>query len=175
MASPLPPISFAELPSDLVRAVAQDAALDADRVGAFLDEFLRRLRLAPAEGRPPLRWPRDFLQELGAALRLLAWEANGIRSHLQAALPPAEQALRDAFRWLQLATAPQASAAPPRLLPRVLALCVERFAWNGRVELGADVALGEADEEVLVAVIADFLWCHRHDLPNEDPTARNRL
>jgi hypothetical protein len=172
MASPLPPISFADLPSDLVRAVAQEAALDAHRVGCFLDEFLGRLGLAPAEGRSPLPLSRDFLLELAAALRLLVWETNGVRCHVEAGLPPAGQALRNAFRWLHPATAPQAGAAPERLMPRVLALFIERLAWNGRVELGADVVLGEADEDLLADVITDFLWCHRHDLGNEGHTAR---
>jgi hypothetical protein len=172
MASPPPPISLVDLPPDLVRAVAQDAALDADRVGCFLDELLGRCR-APAAGRPPLLLPPDFLLELAAALRLLAWETSGLRCHLGAGLPPAQQALRDAFRWLKPATAaPETGDGPERLMPRVLALFIERLAWNGRVEWGADIALGEAEEDVLVGVVADFLWSHRHDLGNEGPTAK---
>jgi hypothetical protein len=172
MASPPPPISLADLPSDLVRAVAEDAALDADRVGCFLDELLGRCGAA-AEGRPPLRLPPDFLLELAAGLRLLAWEAGGLRCHREAGLPPAQQALRDAFRWLKpAAAAPETGDGPERLMPRVLALFIERLAWNGRVEWGADIALGEAEEDVLAEVVANFLWAHRHDLGNEDPTAK---
>jgi hypothetical protein len=160
-----------DLPSDLVRAVAQDAALDADRVGCFLDQLLGRCA-APAGDRPPLLLPPDFLLELAAALRLLAWETSGLRCHLEAGLPPAQQALRDAFRWLKPATAaPETSDVPDRLMPRVLALFIERLAWNGRAELGADFALGEPDEDVLTEAIADFLWSHRHNLGNEDSAA----
>jgi hypothetical protein len=40
-------------------------------------------------------------------------------------------------------------------------LSVDRLAWSARGELNIEVALGEADEEAILAGLADFLWEHR--------------
>ena len=148
------PLQLPDFPPDLIQAVARDAARDADRVGLFLGA----LGLAP-----PLPLPAAFLLGLGAALRLLLWEQDGIDAHRRAGLPPARQALRDVFRaaagQADPGTAEQAKALPGR----VLALFIEHFAWAGRAELGADLTLGPADEDALLEGLADFLWAHRPD------------
>ena len=77
MATPSYPTSLSQFPPDLVQAVAEDAAADADRVGQFLDALGLRPTgdgAAPA----PLRLPSSFLIGLGAAMRLLAWEQRGL-------------------------------------------------------------------------------------------------
>src|SRR4051812_6170692 len=83
------PLPLPDLPPDLTHAVARDAARDADRVG---------LSLGARGLAPPLPLPAAFLLGLGAALRLLLWEQQGLDAHRQAGLPPARQALRDVFR-----------------------------------------------------------------------------
>jgi hypothetical protein len=97
-------------------------------------------------------------------LRLLVWEEAGLHAHRDAGLPSAQEALREVARWV---VTPEPLAAKERaaneLACRVLAVAVERLAWNGRPLLGADLQLGEADEEVLVEALAGFLWAHRHD------------
>jgi hypothetical protein len=156
MATPALP-HIPELPDALVAAVAEDAARDADRVGLFLQA--RGLAGSPQR---PARLPAAFLLELAAALRLLAWEQAGLRAHLDAAgLPPAAQALRDLF-LAATGRLPGPPASPAGTLAyRVTALFAERFAWDARGELGAEVALGEADEDALLEALADFLWQHR--------------
>src|SRR5262245_23659798 len=67
------------LPSELEVAVAVHAARDADHVCRFLD----RLGL-PATPEKPRPMPAGFLLDLGAALRLLAWEVQGIFIHREA-------------------------------------------------------------------------------------------
>jgi hypothetical protein len=42
-----------------------------------------------------------------------------------------------------------------------MALFVERFCWNGRNELDADIILDKADEEAALDALADFLWMNR--------------
>jgi hypothetical protein len=140
-----------DLPAEMVAAVAADAARDADRVGLFLEQL--GLGATPEKPRP---LPAGFLMDLGAALRLLVWEAEGFFGHREAGLPTAEQAIRDAFRFL---TDPEAN--PAELSVLVLRLSVERFAWSGQPELGADIALDEAHEDVLLEALADFLWARR--------------
>jgi hypothetical protein len=165
----LPP----SIPPELVRAVASDAALDADRVGRFLEVFSQ----TPVGRRlgPPQSWATAaFLVRLAAVLRLLDWEASGIDRHLEAGLPAAQQALRELAEWqMQPSRAPADQQEAP-LLTRVLALFVEHFCWDGRAELGADLTLGVADEDQLVDALADLLWAHRHALPPEPNTERGR-
>jgi hypothetical protein len=168
------PISLHQLPPELRQAVAQGAADDAERVAAFLDA----LGLRPSgEGtaRVPLRLPTYFLVGLGAALRLLAWEQRGLRVHREAGLPPAHEALRNVFRAVA-ADAPLAEKeqAARRLRRRVLGVFIARLAWDGRALLGADVELGEADEDTLIDALAQFLWQNRHDGDGAAPTEGGR-
>jgi hypothetical protein len=141
-----------ELPSDLLQAVARDAECDADWVGVFL---------TTGGLKPPLRVPMELLLGLGAALRLFRWELSGITIHLAAGLPPARQALHEVVRAATGQAEPGLVERLKTLYSRVLSVFVERFAWNGRVELGADLTLDPADEEALLNGLADFLWDHR--------------
>ena len=149
-------LSHPDLPAgispDLVDATRREAELCADLVGLLLKE----LGLDPA-----VRLPAAFLLELAAAARRRAWEFTGIRTHLEAGLPPARQALASAFGVLEEPAGPEAGDPPAPLWPRVLDLFRRRFAWGGHSELDADVALGEADEDALLEALADFLWQRR--------------
>ena len=147
------------LPPELVEATAGEAARDADRAGQLLHE----LGFVPSPGRP-VRLPAAFLLDLGAALRLLAWEQGGLHVHRDAGLPPAEQALHDAFRGL-VESAGATGTAARDLARRVLALFAGRLAWHGRPELDADVALDDLDEDVMLDALAAFLWARRHAGP----------
>jgi hypothetical protein len=172
MATTLPPPPFDQFPHDLLQAVAEDAADDADRVGQFLDALGLRPN-GQGAARAPLRLPTFFLVGLAAALRLGEWEQRGLRAHLDAGLPSAAEATGEVFRAVE---APEPLAAKEqaatRLACRVLAVFVERMAWDGRPLLGADLELGEADEDALVDALADFLWAHRHDGDGAGPTNR---
>jgi hypothetical protein len=172
MAAAPPPLD--QFPPDLLQAVERDAADDADRVGQFLDALGLR-PTGPGAARAPLRLPTFFLLRLGAALRLREWEQRGLRAHRDAGLPPADEALREVFR---AAEAPEPLAAKEQaatqLAGRVLAVFAERMAWDGRPLLGADLELGEADEDALVDALAKFLWAHRHDGEGAGPTNRGR-
>jgi hypothetical protein len=154
------PLSLSAFHPDLIRAVVQDAERDADLVGAFLDET----GLAPSGRRPqdaPLALPAEFLLGLGAALRLSLWEQQGVRVHLDHGLPPARQALIDVLHTATGQAEAEAAERARSLAGRVLALAAEHLAWNGRVELGADVVLGAADQGLLLEALADYLWAHR--------------
>jgi hypothetical protein len=153
------PLSLAAFHPDLIRAVKEDAERDADLVGAFLDVT----GLAPSGRRPqgaPRALPGDCVG-LGAALRLSLWEQLGVRLHLDQGLPPARQALIDVLHTATGQAEAEAAERARSLASRVLALSVEHFAWNGRVELGADIVLGAADQEALLEALADYLWVHR--------------
>src|SRR5689334_13521846 len=88
-------IARVDLPAELVDATVIEAAREADRVALFLHELGLLSRSDRTVGLPPA-----FLLHLGAALRLLVWEANGLRVHRDQGLPRAEQAIIDAFGTL---------------------------------------------------------------------------
>jgi hypothetical protein len=157
--SPLPQ-ALAELPPELIQAVAREAARDADHVAAFLDQ----LGLRPTGDRaspPPPRLPAWFLLEVAAGLRLWQWEHNGLRLHLEGGLPPAREALHGVFRRLAAAAGDPASGGDTPLSARVLGLFAERLAWSGRSDLDGDLLLGDADEDELVGALEDLIWTHR--------------
>lgn len=140
-----------DYPPELIQAVVRNASRDADRVGVFLKAL--GLSAGPEK---PLSLPAHFLLELGAALRLFSWESQGFFIHQQAGLPAARQVLHAVFSSLS-----DPSAAPTELSYRVMCLSVEKFAWNAQEELETDVCLEEAEEEMLLEALADFLWAHR--------------
>jgi hypothetical protein len=148
-ANPLLPA--VDVPHDIVTAIARDAARDAERVGLFLTQL--GLKTTPEK---PLALPAGFLCHLGAALRLLEWEGQGFFFHIDAGVPKAQQAIHEAFLSFT-----ESDADPIKLCTAVLRLSVERFSWSGPPELGADIALDEVQEDVLLEALADFLWEHR--------------
>ena len=75
-------------PPDLIDWVVAQAARDP---GDFVDAGLFRI---PHVG-PSLS--ADFVFDLGAAMKFLDWESDGIDLHLQAGLPPGSQAMREVF------------------------------------------------------------------------------
>jgi hypothetical protein len=128
-----------------------EAARDADRVGQFMVAL--GLRIDP---KTPLPLPERFLRYLAVALRLLNWEAQGFSFHREDGLPAADEVIDAAFRSLN-----DPKAEPTELCIRVMRLSVEKLAWHAPTELGADVSLGEAEEELLLEALADFLWTNR--------------
>jgi hypothetical protein len=163
------PNTYHGFPHELVQAVAHDAAGDADLVALFLMAFSKGGGWGNTNQTP--RLPADFLLELAGTMRLLAWEQQGIRVHLEAGLPASGVALRGAFRLLRDRAGGHLPESPELLLPRILRLFTGRFAWRARAELGAEVLLGEADEDQLAEALADLLWENRH-LTTEALTTR---
>jgi hypothetical protein len=151
MAPTTRPITIDNLPTDLVAAVAAEAERDAIRVAQFLGHL-------SLQGTPdkPLSLPRGFLRSLGAALRLLSWEVQGFSFHRDAGLASAAEALGESFASLY---DPDADTAA--FCRAGLRLSVERLAWAGAPELGIDVAVDDADEDMVLEALADFLWAHR--------------
>jgi hypothetical protein len=136
----------------MVNAVRAAAARDADAVGLFLQQL--GLTGSPQQ---PRKLPAGFLLHLAAALRLSLWETQGFTFHHAAGLPPADQAIGDAFDALA-----DTNANPTEFCTAVMRLLLERFAWNGLGDLNVDIALDELSEEGALDVLAQFLWTHRH-------------
>ena len=143
---------FANIPDDLLTAVALDATCDADHVGLFLSYL--RIRGTPVR---PIFLPREFLLQLAAALRLLCWEAQGFFFHRDAGLPDAQEAIRDAFRSLA-----DHHEERTDISKKVLRLFIDRFAWNGQRDLGAAIALDDLADDAALDALAEFFWAVRH-------------
>ena len=81
-------------------------------------------------------------------------------------MPEAYQAIREAFDSL---TNPDAKSI--ELYAAVMGLFSERFAWNARRDLGADVALDDLADEAALDALAKYFWAHRHDGAEADGPA----
>ena len=153
-------LSEADFACDLVTAVTVDAARDASRVVFFLDAL--GLEATPEK---PMSLPSRFLLQLGAALRLLDWEAQGFSFHRAVGLPEAREVIRHAFGSLNDSTVDWKD-----LCVCVLRLSLERFAWHGWRDLAADVAVDDLDDDAALDALAEYLWATRHAGPvTDDP------
>jgi hypothetical protein len=149
MATVEPFVSATDFPPEMIAAAQLAGGRDADRVAVFLNRL--GLRATPEKPMPMRAW---FLLHLAAALRILEWEAQGFFFHREAGLPNAKQALRDAFITLR----DPAAADPTEFCWSVQCLSLERFAWSGPTDLGADIAMDDVEEDLLLEALADFLW-----------------
>jgi hypothetical protein len=144
------------VPPELLAHVIDQARRDADRTASVLEAI--GLHPPPEPSFSLSEW---FLLEFGAAMRLLAWERDGVDVSYYG-LPTARVAAR---RVLADASARQLdpSSAPhrPELSSAVLRVTIDSWAWTGQTDLQADIRLGMADEDTLVDVMAQFLWDHR--------------
>jgi hypothetical protein len=108
--------------------------------------------------------PRGFLLELGAIFELDYWERLGLRAQLNSDLPSYHEAKLQLTQ--RAARGPQEFEGPGAslLAPRVLRVWLERFAWDGPELLGAEVLVGELDEDLFAELLADFVWRHQQGL-----------
>lgn len=147
--------TLAEFPHDLVAYVADQAERDACCVA----EYLNGLRSSGEE----TRWTAEALLDLGAALRLRAWEEDGLTVHREAGLPSAAEAIGSVYRRGTTSGEEYSPLAPDVPLSfAVVDLSVGSFAWTGSTYVQAEILLGVPDESELVDAMARFLWEHRH-------------
>jgi len=150
---------LASFPPEMIASVAEQAARDADLTA----HFLQAAGFAPRPGKA-LRLPGSLLLGLGAAMRLLSWETQGL--DLQGAgFPTAEDVILQIF---EDATRRPLDPTSPSLCRQVLRFGIERMAWAGPRELGAELLLEFPDEDALVEEMARFLWAHRASTPDQD-------
>jgi len=145
---------YAAYPPELIDRVASLAERDA----GLTAEFLGAVGLAPPPGEA-CRLPARVLLELGAAMRLLAWEEEGLDCR-RAGLPIARDAILRVFREAtDLLRDPSGPA--PTLGRDVFGFTVDHLAWAGPKDLRAEILLDFPDEDALVEVMARFLWDNR--------------
>jgi hypothetical protein len=148
------------LPAELLAAITREAMQDADDVAALLAAFgFQR----PSPGAPPQRLPAPLLLGLGAAVRTLRWEAQGVRLHIERGMPTGDAAVREVFRRAAADAGSGSEGRFERELCRdVLRLAASHFAWEGPEALGTDMVLGEVEDERLLDAVARMIWAQRH-------------
>jgi hypothetical protein len=141
----------------MVRAITRHAEREADLTAAFL----RATGLYQSE---PPKLPAAFLLELGAMLELGFWEREGLRRHLDVDLPTCREAAEQLAARCRKGPKEfdDPDAAPLSL--QVLRVWTEHFAWDGPELLDAEVVLGDANEDDLIDILAEFVWTNRHRL-----------
>jgi len=142
-----------EHPAELIAAVMSMAKDDADAV-------IECLKLMGIPSGTLL--PAGFLLGLAAILRVIVWEDQGILIHLESGLPDARQLLRDLFTPVFRNAIDDLIRFGFGVWYWVLELRTTRMAWGGANMIGADVLVGEVNEEIFVETLAQFLWVHRH-------------
>ncbi|MCE9527936.1 MAG: hypothetical protein K8R36_17990 [Planctomycetales bacterium] len=143
----------------ILQALRDIAESDAEAVA----EFLRTLGLLGRKSSraKPLFLPAETLLAIGLALRLRAWELNGVTVHVDAGLPSASQLfafIRQFLSGLEL------QVVVDRLSACLVLIYHDNFAWAGISEMGTDVQVIASDDETLVEQMAQFIWENRNAL-----------
>lgn len=124
---------------------------------------------------------QEYCHDLAAARLLANWEELGIRTHVDAGLPTAQQA--DEMLAQKRRRRDRSSLGQPVLNPddwfepcvidvdtnslwcRVLLFAVDHFASSAPESVGTDIPIERGNEDAFVDELAAFLWRHRHHLP----------
>jgi hypothetical protein len=149
-----------EIPDYVVAAVTCHAERMADRVAEFL-QFVGISQVDKGDGRS-CGLSADTLLDLGALLLLATWDRSGVNRFLPADTPSFDDASR-AFQQRLDDAAVGKFEKNDHLHQEVFKAWLTSVAWEGPVELQADFAVGEIDEDALVDAIAELIWPHRHD------------
>ena len=143
----------------------------ADEAAMRLAETLKSMGfLAQDKEGQRVSFPAGFLLELSAVLQLAAWEHKDQHHHIDAGLPCFDEAAADLARRAETAPADFHQLSSTTLHKRVLSFCLEQISWQGLDYLGADVLVGEIDEEAFLDSLATFLWANRRQLSHQVPS-----
>ena len=138
------------------------AAFRARYVADLIGRALQQLGIDSGTESRPVRFPADFLRDLGAVLQLKVWEGSGITAHLDAGLPSADEASSQVASRAMSGGYDETTDSTSTLSHRVFRLTMEEFGWDGPGILGADVHLRNDDDDAFVDMLAEFLWQNRH-------------
>ena len=100
-AHPLPPLAISAEDEHLAVQLIATALREADVMAELVIGFLEGSGLVPPAAErdgAPIEFPREFLLELGAVLRIASWDRAGIRETLDPGLPSGERAYAEFLR-----------------------------------------------------------------------------
>ena len=125
----------------------------------------------PRPGEATVRVPASFLGGLAFAIRARRWEAGGFFAHRELGLPAAADLLAELMRLAGKPSWDGLDRFVRSLVPGFVA-AAHRFAAQGYRLLGAEVALGEPDEDALVEAPARLCWANRERRTDGNAEAR---
>lgn len=144
----------------------------AEDSAGFVAQFLERWR-KDLRWRKPLSFPRCFLWELAAILRIASWQQSAALAELATEFQPSSVLFDDLLKrfWTDpLSMCQNISAATCPLGYKVLQIWLRHCSWYGMEELGTDVVIQDHIFPELLDVLADFVWQQRglaNDLDNK--------
>ncbi|MCY2996059.1 MAG: hypothetical protein NTY19_50655 [Planctomycetota bacterium] len=145
------------LPDEMVRAIIRNSEFQADLAAAVIDAMgIFKTK--------PIRLPAGFLLEFAAVVQLGFWERQGVRQRLNADLLTYSDAAKSLAARAAKGPAEFADLEATPISHLVTRAFIENFAWEGPDHLGADVIIGQVDEEQFADVLAEFVWQHRREL-----------
>ena len=102
--------------------------------------------------------PFGLLLELGALGQLQFWQTSGLSTLLPEDTPSYDDAADDLC--IRIAHDPQQfqRLESASLSKRVLQLWIDHFDWKAPLLLGADLVVGEIDEDLLIEIVSQLLW-----------------
>lgn len=142
----------------ILRAFIDDGRYEAVQTAAFLKLWAKSLKPRKL---PPL--PAEFLLELGAVLRIAAWQLADLTTEMQADFPPAAELLRELVERLfykpeSFSNDPQKCPAP--LSTRSSRLWFRHCSWTATGQLGVDVVIRKPDPNLVLDLLIELL-AHR--------------
>lgn len=142
-------LAYPQLPAELLRAFVISAERDADELAAFVRSC------EESAGKTLTGFTSPMLLGLGLFVRFRRWESHGIRGHIEAGLPTAEQMLQSVVDFQEV---PDFEAVVAATCQQASSLYYTNFVWmaasDGNVELALSAAV---DEDRLLDAVADFL------------------
>jgi hypothetical protein len=156
----------ASAPNELIAVVARGG----ERTAESTIELLTMLGFPRPGAGEHYRLTAAFLAGLGIALRLHAWEMAGLHVHRDAGLPRARELLDEVIKHTVASKADTGDGFVRSLLPKFLEVTKKRLAWGGKPLLGADVVLGNPDEDALLDALARLCWACREGRSSEQTT-----
>jgi hypothetical protein len=146
-------------PRALVAHVTVAAEKDAAAVAQFLDQL--ETHVPGGSGSMRGHYPAAFLFGLGFAMRLVAWERQGLFPHIEVGLPSALDAIRQVIEQCKSQPRRRRDELVIDFSRRVFEISCTHFAWEGQGLLGADILVGHPDEDALLDALAEFAWQNR--------------
>lgn len=141
--------AYPQLPADLLRAFVTSADRDADDLAAFIR------RSEELVGKTLTGFTSPMLLGMGLFARFRRWESQGIRVHIEAGLPSAEQMYGS---LVDIQSHPNLEAFVTATCQQANSVFYKNFVWMAASDGSVELALSAAvDEDRLLDAVAEFL------------------
>jgi len=142
-------------PINMIEAILRMAEEDAELVANWLSAMGIS---TPSTNKTQNYFPPTLLLGIGRAMRLLVWERQGIRLHIDAGLPESKVVLQQVLNCVYADDIDQLNGLVDKLSGPILELAISQLAWSGPEQLGGDVIVQRPEEDEFLDAIAELLW-----------------